>query len=1580
MKTLRYYAYCLLSLLLYCSPVSAQVADFTASPPSGCTSFEVEFSSTGTGTVIDYTWNISDGRVMKGPKPKATFTSSGAYTVTLTVTGSSGSKSSKSMVVNAYASPTVSFTAIPARICPCEEVRFTNTSVANAPGAYTSIWSFGDGNTATTNNTAYRYCTPGTYNVALKVTNSAGCYASKVEYAKVTVVERPLAVIDASKTSVCKLPDTVWFTGSSAKGSAPFSYSWSFGDGGTGTGPNPYHIYTTAGKYTVKLIISDAYGCKDTLIKPDYITAAQMNASFTIPATVCQGVSLVRFENTSVPETKKTIWSWSDGETSSSLHAQRYFWKAGTFTVTMIDSFGPGCKDTFSGTYTVHPKPRTNFSYWPVYPCPAPVDVHFENRTSGADSFFWIFGDGTTSRIKDPVHTYTRDSIFTVFMIAKSKYGCLDTFRVRDTSKPFPAGYPNPIYDSTNSPIIVRVYQGNILIKPTVYSGCIPLSIGFGAQLKSITRMPSAIDTTRPFPLCSGLPGYIFRPYWLCTAYPYPDPYPDEFYDPIPDYKNFPYPYPARTYFWDFGDGATSTDAAPTHIFTTEGEKVVKCTITTDSCSFTDSLIVQAGNKPTANFSFYPDSICKNDFVHVTNLSSGGLKYIWDWADGFTDIDTSKFLFHKYRVWGSRRILLTAERFGCTDTISKLLVINPPNSYFGMRYSCDTPLKVSFLDSSTRATRVFWIFGDGDTSSERNPVHTYAVAGSYTVRLATANDSFSCVDTSERTIRLFHRNPGFTAKNTCLKDSTILTTDIPDYVYKYYWQTAELVEYDTMRKKSFVLYKDTGTYSITLYYTDIHQCFDSVVKKEYITVAKPYVKFAASPLKSCAPTNVYFTDNSTNTKKASNISRTWRWGDATSTVGASGTTASHPYPVAGNYKVRLIVTDNIGCKDSAEIDIQSRKPVANFTAEANDTTCLYRNIKFHSISSGGSLSYQWYFGDGGTATGADPVYAYRSLGTFDVKLVVTDDIGCKDSIVKPAFITTTKPRASFILSDTLALCPPLFVKFSNTSSGAIRYNWDFDNGSTSTLVNPVAPFLDPKVYRIQLVAHDKFGCTDTSYGKARVAGYAGGMKYTPLSGCVPLTVSFEAEFTNVAVMIWDFADGITENSAGKPRTSHTYTTPGAYIPRLILGDGAGCNTASVGIDTIKVDDVEAQINTSPKCVGEEIVFYDVSRSYFSSYQGSEWTFHDGSTSTDRNPRRTYNKTGTYAVSLISENTNGCKDTLHTSITINPLPVIKANDTVICMNDSAVLSATGGVSYKWAPSPTLSCTDCNTPTTTTTVPAMYFVTGTDANGCKNRDTLSVGIKTKTTLILAAAAEVCESTPIQLLASGAQKYSWSPDSFLNNAYIPNPVATMKHSIVYRVIGTEGSCIPDTALINVTVHPTPEVNAGSDQTVLAGTEVQLGGPGKYTKNYLWTPDSLLSCSTCPNPVVRPAATTTFTLKGTSDFGCSDSDDVIITIFCDQSQLFIPNTFTPNGDGQNDVFYPQGKGVSRISSFIIYNRWGQKIFERNGINVNAREQGWDGSFNGSSLGPDTFVYTLEAICDNGETVFWKGDVTLIK
>ena len=115
-------------------------------------------------------------------------------------------------------------------------------------------------------------------------------------------------------------------------------------------------------------------------------------------------------------------------------------------------------------------------------------------------------------------------------------------------------------------------------------------------------------------------------------------------------------------------------------------------------------------------------------------------------------------------------------------------------------------------------------------------------------------------------------------------------------------------------------------------------------------------------------------------------------------------------------------------------------------------------------------------------------------------------------------------------------------------------------------------------------------------------------------------------------------------------------------------------------------------------------------------------------------------------------------------------------------------------------------------------------------------------------------------------------------------------------------------------------------------------------------------------------------------SDFGCKAKDDVTLMITCDGSQLWVPNTFTPNGDGQNDRFYPHGKGVSSVSRFRIYDRWGELIFDATNMPVDDMNYGWDGTYKNKQLKPDVYVYIINAQCSTGEPLEIKGDISLIR
>ena len=1504
----------LLVLLMLCGiPVFAQpVADFTATPLTGCAPLVVQFTNTSTGSPTSFNWNLGNGVNTVIQNPSTTYTLPGTYTVTLTVSNSNGSNTKTvTNYITVHESPTVNFTVNDTAACPPHAAVFTDASNPNMPGGATYNWSFGDGNSSSLQNSSHTYPVPGYYNVTLVVTNSGGCTKSLTKPNFIHVLTPPTANFTASQTSFCNVPATVNFT-ANITGTGPYTYNWEYGDGGTGTGATPSHTYTTPGNYNVRLIVTDALGCKDTILKPNHVAVGLLDAVAVPPPAACQNTP-VQFTSNSTGATS-WFWDFGDGNTATVDSPSHVYTTPGTFTVKFV-VYNGACGDSLTFPLTVHPQPTADFTFVPQQPCPAPEPIQFINTSTGGATYAWAFGDGNTSTAMNPNHTYTSNNWFTPTLEVTSSHGCKDTL-----SKPDSVRIHDLILDAGAIPA----------------QGCVPLEVQFG----------TATNTNVPPP------------------------------------TNGPYPWGTATWFWNFGDGNTSTLDTPTHIYTTPGTYMVRCTITTiNGCVAVDSFEVRVGTKPNTFFTGAPLIICNNEEVSFTNLTTGATSYLWEFGDGGATGATNPTYTFTTSGWWS--VTLHGFNNGCDSayTIDSMIRVYPPTSKWEVEYSCDTPLKVQFYDTvSLEPTSHIWFFGDGNTSTASNPVHTYNALGNYNVTLVTFNSVYGCSDTLTKQITLLDPVLTFVTPDTaiCRHDSI---TFVPTYTaVPHGWDWFVNNNWIDTQTNFGYRFHQNGIYKIKAVTQDMHGCFDSAVRDQYIIVAKPTAAFTANPPVGCLPLSVTFTENSTNTPGAFSVTREWDFGNS-STATVTTASTNHTYTTPGVYTVTMIVTDNVGCKDTLEKPdyIEVRQPVANFTANDVDA-CIGQPIQFANTSLGVTLNSEWDFGDGNTSNVSNPVHSYTQTGTYTVSLIVTDPSGCKDTIVQTNYIQITKPEASFQLSDTLAICPPLNVIFTNTTTGAATYHWAFGNGPTSTLQNPTGIYTDPGLYTVTMVATSNQGCTDTAEATVNVLGYAGGLTYTPLSGCEPLTVDFTATLTNVPSLIWDFSDGVTVPATG-PTISHTYLTPGAYVPKLILSDGAGCLNSSSGVDTIKVDGVLAGFSTSPLCVNTPVDFQDTSFSFFSPITNVSWRFNNQGTSTSSNPSYQFGAPGAYPVMLIATNANGCSDTITRNIGINPLPLITAGpDTTICVGDAAQLTAGGGVSYAWSPVPTLTCATCQTTSASPTTTTGYVVTGTDQNGCVNKDSVVVALQYITTSAVGDGGEICQDSVFQLHASGAQRYEWTPAESLDDSKISDPLASPQETTIYTVHAWEGSCPPDSHKVRVTVHPKPVISTGGDRTIVAGETVMLQVSGSGLHQFLWTPDESLSCNTCSNPVASPSVTTTYYVQVSSLKGCKSIDTVTVRIICDQSQVFIPNLFSPNGDGQNDVFYPRGEGLREIKSFRIYNRWGELVYERRGAMLNDATGAWDGTMNGKELNPDVFVYIIEGVCITGDAISWKGDVTLIR
>ncbi len=1513
--TLNIRKFLLVLVLLFTSSVTfALTADFTEDYVAGCSPLVVHFTNTSTGA-SSYYWDLGNGTTSTLTDVSGSYITPGTYTVVLT-SYSGSSSTTHTVTITVYPSPTVSFYATDTSICPGTATTFVSTSTLGVSGGATYYWNFGDGSNSTAASPSHAYTTSGYYNITLTVTNSMGCATTLTIPSYIHVFTRPSVSFSGTPSYFCHPPGHVVFTNTST-GSGGLTYLWSFGDGGTSTSASPSYDYTSTGSFTVRLVVTDANGCVDSMVRPGYIFIGTSAASFTYSSTLCTS-GAITFINTSTTHTFSS-WNFGDGGGGTGDTIAHTYGSPGTYNVRLV-VYNGHCYDTIIHTITVLPAPTGSFTMSPTAPCPAPATISFTGTVPSGSTVTWLFGDGSSGSGASTTHTYTTNGADSVRMIITDANGCIDT-----------------------------VVQVNTILdlflhaSPSQWSGCVPLTVTF---TPIVTSTPS----------------------WATT-----------------------YPYAVSTYSWSFGDGttSTSTSAVPTHTYTAVGIYTVLVTIVTvNGCVAHDTEIIKVGAPPVVTFTASPRRVCYGDSVHftVTVVSGPVDNFIWNWMDGLTDNTTNLTIWHRFMYPGTFVDTLIAYYHGCPSTaVYDTIIVDSPMARIMDSFLCSPYNSVKFFDTSYGDDTHVWIFGDGTYSTLDNPVHTFPSLSVYTVRLATYSAHSGCRDTAIETVNLVPPVLSIGASDSAVCEDAVITftpTVTGGTPSHFYWSVnGLLLDNDTGR-----VFTDTfrvrGLYTIKLVIQDQNKCLDTFERPNWVIVGKPIDSFDASPVVGCWPLVVTFTDHSTDITGTSLTNYKWTFGDgATATVGTSPIT--HTYTAAGTYNVTEVVTDNIGCMDTAVRTslITVWRPHAVFSVSTN-YPCIGSIAHFNNTSSGITGSF-WMFGDGDTSSTTSPDHIYRTVGTYTVKLVVIDAHGCRDTAVYAGYISVTSPHAAFYMDDSFSICPPMPVHFTNSSTGATTYAWDFGDGATSVLTNPNDLYTVSGLYHIRLIATNSHGCKDTAYHDATLYGYAGAFSYSPLSGCSPLLVHFHANLSNVPHIIWDFADGTTTAASYSDTTSHYYILPGAYVPKLVLSDNTGCQNSSLGIDTIKVDGIKPGFTTipNPVCVNTDLHLNDTSKSLFSTITSWHWLFTNGDTSNISSPLYHYSVTGTYAVKLNVVDGWGCSDSVTQNIVVNPPPVVwTSKDTTVCKGDPATLTGFGGVSYSWAPSATVGCTTCQTTTATPPAVTTYTVTVTDSNGCINSDTVSVYLRYYTISKGWGDTEVCRNVYVQLNDTGATKYSWTPAYSLDNPNIANPIAIPDITTTYTVVAQLGSCIPDTNYVTVIVHQPPTVNAGPDQRVGVGTPVQLQASGTFVSSYSWEPAANLSCGSCSNPIAHIHTTTMFTVFVTSAFGCHASDSVKVTMFCDKDQIFLPNSFTPNNDGKNDVFYPRGAGLSKIKTFRIFNRWGELLFEKLNFDPNDAASGWDGSYLGEKPRPDVYVYLVDAVCESGEPLFVKGDVTIIR
>jgi gliding motility-associated-like protein len=348
----------------------------------------------------------------------------------------------------------------------------------------------------------------------------------------------------------------------------------------------------------------------------------------------------------------------------------------------------------------------------------------------------------------------------------------------------------------------------------------------------------------------------------------------------------------------------------------------------------------------------------------------------------------------------------------------------------------------------------------------------------------------------------------------------------------------------------------------------------------------------------------------------------------------------------------------------------------------------------------------------------------------------------------------------------------------------------------------------------------------------------------------------------------------------------------------------------------------------------------------------EWTPSSGLSSGIGSPV-TAHPFATTKYTVLGIDSGGCSGTASVTITVNLKPTVFLSPPYdsTCAGDSIKFTAVGASIYSWSPSTGLSCTTCYDPYVKPTATTSYTVIGTSSAGCN--DTVQTHVKLIALAITITPSDtICQGATTILTATGGGTYKWS-----NNATSSSISVNPANTTTYTVVVNNG-CV-DSATTKVSIDA-PSMSACCNDTIVLGDSVQLNATG--TNTYAWSPDVSLNCFTCPNPFANPSTTTTYTVTGTDNKGCSVDRTLIIDVESACKDFTVPNIFTPNNDGINDQLVIDAHGMSNYS-ITIYDRWGKQMFSSKNVN-----DYWNGKIDGNgALVPDgVYYYIINAACSS--------------
>ena len=1422
-----------------------------------------------------------------------------------------------------------------------------------APNASGYFWDFGDGVSSDLQNAEHIYTTAGKYTVWLYEGSASGPTVGSVDievYADLVVdlqsdVRSGCADVPINFTSlVTSSPEVI-----------VQSYFWTFGNGARSTNENPDYIYKETGIYDVSLEVETNFpDCNKTIIRENQVRILEADFRLNSISFCDSPATIIPSAITASVSGYEYIWTL-DGEVISNNRDLGSFQitKRGSSSLRLTVRGPDGCEHFREATIRID-SPKIELDTITKYCLDTPLT--FSNNTISNDHT-WTFGqdavyvDGEENK-KAPTVIYTSPGLKAI-TYSTSRNSCRsDTsffITIEETLAEFHIEH-GALCNSSIPITLTAVHQG--LGSYTWNNNSTPSGEVVSVAFDFPVRDPEYINKEE----------FIYFSLTVDTGYGCSDTYkdslavqlPEAFFVPdsviglapltigFTDYSEATEP--IVNWIWHFEDGTVlEGDPNVEHTFQEGYDQFVQLEIVTASgCrDFSKKTLITAlgqsgggngngggggqceiGGRPAEDAIIcvgqpLPYVVDVGLDVHV-ETDEGRFNHCWNTNRGV----------HTFMYPGEYPIVVLRETRGFErrrDVVGTLTVLGA-RAEIGYKKTCDDNSFVDLWSNSLGADGLKWYYEGKLISQDSAFTYQLPGVGSHQIILEALSDDSPCPPHRD-TVEVY-----VAELTAALSMESVQICDGVDYLVdasatlglgdncnpSYYWTLEGMRPRNTINpiiSQSF----NSGKQEVALTVVDVNGCeADAAINIEVFGIT-PEFELDSS---ICLPFKHQF-ENFT-ISDTTVVSWDWSFGSTESAPEHTITTANLPSTEGDpdSLWIELTMQDALGCVDTLRKFTRVYVPETSFKflpSFCQGDTHLMTTDDF--TTEGGQLAFEWNFGPFGISNERSTYVTFDSAGIHTVQLVYwPEGTVCYDTITATLPVLET-PVAAFSTSvDTMDfVCFPHTVDFNNESSvdGSISYFWNFDNGSTSTVVDPASTF-DRGTYTVSLRATSSLGCEDVLSKDLNFIGPDGDLVVSDNHLCLGETLTVELRNPiDISTYDWDLGDGTVLKEEGT--ISHTYTfvpdNEATTINLVLKSEDTGCETiksVDVGIHPIP------SVSFDTSADGHDTLCHPYPLMLSSTgddWAGMSytWDLGNGQTASGETASELYAR-GDYELSLTGTSRWGCADSEMDTLTIvGPDGDLVADAYALCQGDTLrveVLNLIETSTFEW------NFMNDN-------------IVLTDSNVVYNHYVEHPGDPTQVAVTLHSLDSGCEITKVIDL----EIYEIAADFELDTEY--------------------DHCRGLVRLENNSI--------GADE-------------------YLWTLDEGVTTAEL-DPIhsyARDGEVDVQLLVTDSSTGCTAETTKSIPITMENEFYGFPNVFSPNDDGVNDKFrivIPERYlDVVTVTAFKVFDRWGQLLYDR------VDPEGWDGYYQGQRLPEDVYAYYLEAEIESCKVVSSKGSVTLVR